>query len=75
MAKKRITITIEDNIPDGDALQCVMQIVDMGKISGNGKFYCASTLLQHPKYPNSIVVYTSTRTKENNSSFHVMLGN
>ena len=72
---KRITITIEDNIPDGDALQCVMQVVDMGKISCDGKYYCAATLFEHPGHPNGIVVYTTTRTKENNSAFIVMKGN
>ena len=71
---KRITITIEDNIPDADALQCVMQVVEGGKISGNGKYYCYATMFKHPKHKEEIAVYTSPRVKENNSAFTIMKG-
>lgn len=72
---KRITITVEDNIADADALQCVMQVVDGGKISGDGKYYCYATLLKHPNYKEEIAVYTSSRVKGDNSAFTVMKGN
>lgn len=69
---KRITITIEDNIADADAIQCVMQVVDGGKISGDGKYYCYASILKHPKHDQEIAVYTSTRVKGDNSAFTVM---
>lgn len=72
---KRITITIEDNIADADALQCVMQVADMGKISGDGKYYCYATLLKHSNYKEEIAVYTSPRVKGDNSAFTVMKAN
>lgn len=71
---KRITITVEDNITDADALQCVMQVVDGGKISGDGKYYCYATMLKHPNYKEEIAVYTSPRVKGDNSAFTVMKG-
>ena len=73
MARK-ITITIEDNIADADALQCVMQVVDRGKISGDGKYYCYATMLKHPNYKEEIAVYTSPRVKDGNSAFTIMKG-
>lgn len=73
MARK-ITITIEDNIADADALQCVMQVVEGGKISGEGKYYCYATMLKHPNYKEEIAVYASTRVKDDNSAFTVMKG-
>lgn len=72
---KRITITIEDDIADADALQCVMQVVEGGKISGYGKHYCYATELKHQGYKESIMVYTSSRVKEDNSAFTLMKGN
>lgn len=72
---KRITITIEDNIADADALQCVMRVVEGGKISGSGKYYCYATILRHPNYKEEIAVYTSPRVKEDNAAFTVMKGN
>lgn len=72
---KRITITIEDNIADADVLQCVMQVVEGGKISGDGKYYCYATMLKHPNHKEEIAVYTSPRVKEDNSAFTIMKGN
>ena len=70
---KRITIKVEDGISDADALQCVMRVVDGGKISGDGKYYCAATMFKHPNYDEEVAVYTTTRCKEGNSAFVVML--
>lgn len=68
---KRITITVDDTIDDADALQCIMQMVDQGKISGNGKYYCYAMTFNHPNYKNEIIAYTSTRTKGDNSAFTI----
>ena len=73
MAKK-ITITIEDNIADADALQCVMQVVDMGNIFGNSEYCHHATMFKHPNYKEEIAVYTSPRVKDGNSAFTVMKG-
>ena len=69
---KRITITVEDDIDDADALQLAMQVVGQGKISGHGKHYCYATAFQHPNYKEEIMVYTSTRVKEQNVGFTIM---
>lgn len=69
---KRITITIEDDIADADALQLVMQVVEQGKISGQGKYYCYASAFKHPNYKEEIMVYTSTRVKEQNVGFTIM---
>lgn len=69
---KRITITIEDDISDADALQLAMQVVQQGKISGDGKYYCYATEFKHPNYKESVMVYTSTRSKGPNVSFTIM---
>lgn len=70
---KRITITVEDGISDADALQCVMRVVDGGKITGHGKYYSAVTMFKHPNYDKEVAVYTTTRCKEGDSAFVVML--
>lgn len=69
---KRITITVEDDIADADALQLALQVVGGGKISGNGKYYCYATEFKHPNYKETIMVYTSPRVKEQNVSFTIM---
>lgn len=69
---KRITITIEDDINDADALQLAMQVVEQGKISGKGKHYCYATAFQHPNYKEEIMVYTSTRVKGQNIGFTII---
>lgn len=69
---KRITISVEDNIADADALQLALQVVGGGKISGNGKHYCYATEFKHPNYNETIMVYTSPRVKEQNVSFTIM---
>lgn len=69
---RRITITVEDNIADADALQLARMVVEQGKISGNGKYYCCATAFQHSNYKEEIMVYTSTRVKEPNVGFIIM---
>lgn len=39
-----MTIKIEDNIDDLTAISLVKQIIEQGKVSGNGKGYCYLTM-------------------------------
>lgn len=40
----KIHIDIRDDIPPSTALQLVKNVVDRGRISGNGKYYCFATI-------------------------------
>ena len=74
---KRITITVDDDIPDVDALECVLYAVKHGRISKDSKgnkYYCWGILfpdhsdsLGHDKY----VLWTNRTSKEPNSSFRI----
>ena len=39
-----MTIKIEDNIDDLTAISIVKQVIEQGKVSGNGKSYCYLTM-------------------------------
>lgn len=74
---KRITITIDDDISDVDALECVLYAVKQGRISqdsqGN-KYYCWGVLFPAPNNglgPNKFALWTNRRSKEPNSSFRI----
>lgn len=74
---KRITITIDDDISDVDALECVLYAVKQGRISqdsqGN-KYYCWGVLFPAPNNglgPDKYVLWTNQRSKEPNSSFRI----
>ena len=41
-----MTIKIEDNIPDLLAVNLVSKVIEQGKISGNGEYYCCLTLFE-----------------------------
>ena len=41
----RIHLDIEDGIRPVNALNCVKKVVEMGRISDNGKMYCYATVL------------------------------
>lgn len=74
---KRITITIDDDISDVDALKCVLYAVKKGRISQDSKgnkYYCWGILF--PDFcdslgPDKYVLWTNRSSKEPNSSFQI----
>lgn len=74
---KRITITIDDDISDVQALECVLTAVKEGRISKDSKgnkFYCWGILfpdMTDVLGPDEIVLWTSSRSKEPNASFRI----
>lgn len=74
---KRITITIDDDISDVDALKCVLYAVKKGRISQDSKgnkYYCWGILF--PDFsdslgPDKYVLWTNRSSKEPNSSFRI----
>lgn len=74
---KRITITIDDDISDIDAIKCVLTAVTEGRISkdtkGN-KFYCWGIIFPDKNddiSPAGIALWTNRRSKEPNASFRI----
>lgn len=74
---KRITITIDDDISDVDALECVLYAVKKGRISQDSKgnkYYCWDILFPAPSdsfSPDKYVLWTNRTSKEPNSSFRI----
>lgn len=74
---KRITITIDDDISDVKALECVLTAVKEGRISKNSKgdkFYCWGILfpdINGDLSSEGITLWTSSRSKEPNASFRI----
>lgn len=74
---KRITITIDDDISDADALECVLYAVKKGRISQDSKgnkYYCWGILFPDPSDslgPDKYVLWTNRTSKEPNSSFRI----
>ena len=74
---KRITITIDDDISDVKALECVLTAVKQGRISNDtkgNKFYCWGIVFPYKNddiSPNGIALWTNNRSKEPNASFRI----
>lgn len=71
---KRITITIENEIPSDVAIDLVKRVMRRGRISSNSKgdrFYCFATLCRHNSIDGEIFVRTSIKSKAPNASFIV----
>lgn len=74
---KRITITVDDDISDVDALKCVLYAVERGRISQDSKgnkYYCWGILFPDPNDslgPDKFVLLTNRTSKEPNSSFRI----
>ena len=72
---KRITITIDDDISDKDALEYVLYAITHGRISHDSKgrpFYCWHIIFPDKHIPiEDIALYTSRKSKEPNSSFKI----
>ena len=57
----KMHIDIKDNIPPSTALQLVKNVVDYGRISGNGKYYCFATIFD--THIGDVWVYTKPYRK------------
>lgn len=57
MKPKRIHITIYDDIDESTALECVKQVVSMGRISKNNTMFCYASVLETSKY-GDVAVFT-----------------
>lgn len=74
---KRITITVDDDISDVDALKCVLYAVQQGRISHDSKgnrFYCWGIIFPNEDGdfgPNELALWTNRTSKEPNSSFRI----
>lgn len=74
---KRITITVDDDISDVDALECVLYAVKQGRVSQDSKgnrFYCWGILFPNPVDSlgsDKFVLWTNRTSKEPNSSFRI----
>ena len=74
---KRITITVDDDISDVDALECVLYAVKQGRISKDSKgnkFYCWAIIFPDKDDefgPNELALCTNSTSKEPNSSFRI----
>lgn len=74
---KRITITVDDDISDVDALECVLYAVKQGCISQDSKgnkYYCWGILFPDSNDslgPDKYVLWTNRTSKEPNSSFKI----
>lgn len=76
---KRITITIDDDITDKKALECVLYAVKQGRISNDSKgnkFYCWGIVFPDndgsPFSEESYALWTNRQSKEPNASFRVI---
>lgn len=65
MKRKRININIYDGITDSAAISFVSQIIEGGRISGNGKSYCYGTV------SSSGIQCSAEVNKSGSDSFHV----
>lgn len=72
---KRITITIDDDISDADALECVLHTVQQGRISSDtkgNKYYCWGIAIPIKEgQAKGLVLWTSRDSKDPNASFRV----
>lgn len=74
---KRITITVDDDISDVDALECVLYADKQGRISKDSKgnkFYCWVIIFPNKDDefgPNELALCTNSTSKEPNSSFRI----
>lgn len=71
---KRITITVDDDISDVDALKCVLYAVKKGRISQDSKgnkYYCWGIDFCDSLGPDKYVLWTNRTSKEPNSSFRI----
>lgn len=71
---KKITITIENEIPSDVAIDLVKNVMRRGRISSNSKgdrFYCFATLCRHNSIDGEISVITRRNVKAPNASFIV----
>lgn len=50
MTSGRICIDIKDGIDEINALECVKQVVSMGRISKNNTMFCYASVLSTSKY-------------------------
>lgn len=71
MKKRKITITVCDEISDLTAINLVKSVINQGKISHNSKgdFYCWAAIFSVSE--DDIAVYTSSRSKSPNVAFEV----
>ena len=75
---KRITITIDEDISDVDALECVLYAVKQGRISHDSKgneFYCWGIAFPNPdpdkEWDFPLTLWTNRSSKAPNSSFRI----
>lgn len=64
MKPKRIHITIYDDIDESTALECVKQVVSMGRISKNNTMFCYASILNTSKYGDVAVVARDYRKSD-----------
>ena len=67
---RRITITIDENISDEDAIYAVLRIIKGGKQVENGNFYYSSVVAT--ENGDKVTVYTNLKTTPPNISFKVV---
>lgn len=65
---RRITITIEDNVTDEEALDMALSVVRRRRISG--KSYCLGTVRRDPHSEYDLICW-SRKTRTGNDSFRV----
>ncbi len=72
MSDRRMTITIADGIDDAEALEAVLPVVGLGRISGvEDDTYCYLTFM-HNDHDHRLAVY-AWRTRAGNDAFRVAI--
>ena len=67
--KRRMTINIDDGLPDEVAVDMVLRVIHMGRISGDGTTYCYASTCALSDGSEGVIV--ANRTRAGNDTFSV----